>query len=128
MLPRIILVGLLITGLLASCESVNRKMQLIEGEWEGVVLLEEGDSVLIDPANLAFTFNRTDQTYTYRSTLNYREAGDFYVQSRYLFTRDTLQSDAAEKVVELMHLSADSLHLKMSEQGRERVMKLGRPR
>lgn len=109
-----------------SCDTNQRKMNLIDGQWQGAVLLEQGDSVLVDPNDLKFTFDQEDKTYTYQSTLNYREAGNFYIQTKYLFTEDTLQANPLEKSVEILQLDADSLHIKMMDKGRERVMKLAK--
>jgi hypothetical protein len=123
MMLRLLLFSLIAFGLHA-CSGNQRKLNLLEGEWQGTLLLEEGDSVAIDPAELGFSFQQDGKVYTYRSTLNYKEAGSYYIQTRYLFTRDTLPSVSKEKGVEILKLSADSLHLKMMEQGKERIMKL----
>lgn len=109
---------------LFSCDSQQRKMNLIDGKWQGTLLLEQGDSVPINPAELSFTFDQFARTYTYNSTLNYQEAGNFYLQTKYLFTSDTLKANPTEKGVEIVRLSQDSLHLRMEEKGRERIMKL----
>lgn len=107
-----------------ACDNSQRKLKLINGAWEGVLLTEKGDSVPIDPKVLGFTFDQENKTYSYQSTLNYKEAGTFYIQTKYLFTRDTLHTTAEEKGVEIMQLSADSLHIKMMDNGKERLMKL----
>lgn len=123
MILRYILISLTFLSFF-SCDTNQRKMNLIDGEWQGTLLLEQGDSVPIDPAELGFTFDQEDRTYTYHSTLNHREAGDFYIQTKYLFTVDTLKANPLEKSVEILKLNADSLHLKMMEKGRERLLKL----
>ena len=123
MMLRFLLISLTAFGLYA-CNGNQRKLNLLEGEWQGTLLLEEGDSVAIDPAELGFSFQQDEKVYTYRSTLNYKEAGSYYIQTRYLFTKDTLRSVSKEKGVEILKLSRDSLHLKMMEQGQERIMKL----
>ena len=123
MILRLLLISLISLGLYA-CNGNQRKLNLLEGEWQGTLLLEEGDSVAIDPAELGFSFQQDEKTYTYRSTLNYKEAGSYYIQTKYLFTKDTLEAASKEKGVEILELSADSLHLKMIEEGKERIMKL----
>lgn len=123
MILRLLLISL-IALVLSACNGNQRKLNLLEGEWQGTLLLEEGDSVAIDPAELGFSFQQDEKIYNYRSTLNYQEAGSYYIQTKYLFTRDTLQPTSREKGVEILKLSGDSLHLKMMEQGKERIMKL----
>ena len=103
---------------LASCSPVDRGM--IVGEWAGIAALEEGASIGVDPSLIRMTFG--DKGYTYSSTLNYREAGAYYIDSKYLYTTDTLNQASTEKAVEIVKLTADSLVLKMNESGRERFL------
>ena len=108
---------------LVACQQMND--ELLIGRWQAVSLTEEGEPVPVDMKEISFEF-RADQTYRYSSTLNYREAGDYYVETRFLYTTDTINQASTEKAVEILMLSEDSLHLGMLENGKERVLKLTR--
>ncbi|MDX2068134.1 MAG: lipocalin family protein [Haliscomenobacter sp.] len=114
-----VLIGMLC--LLLGC-SPYRQRDLI-GEWQAVVISQEGDSLLIDPKVVQFTFNK-NEGYTFKSTLNYQESGTYYILNKRLFTIDTLNRASTEKSVEILLLTPDSLHLKMSDAGKGRMMKL----
>jgi hypothetical protein len=115
---------LLVFFLVTACDDTQRRLNMINGEWEGTVLLEEGDSLPVNPKMLGFTFDQDQKTYTFRSTLNYQEAGTFYIQTKYLFTKDSLNQEQTEKGVEILQITTDSLYLKMEDNGKERIMKL----
>ena len=115
----------LIAGSLAlivlSCDPM--KNELLVGQWQAFEILEEGETLSIDPAEITITFSE-DESYTYKSTLNYQEAGNYYIDSKYLFTMDTVNQASTEKAVEILQLSPDSLVLKMNEGTKERILKL----
>ncbi|MCB0552045.1 MAG: hypothetical protein KDD02_00730 [Phaeodactylibacter sp.] len=96
---------------------------LIKGSWKGVAILEDGAPLEVDPTVINMSFG-DDHSYTYSSTLNYRESGTYYVDSKYLYTTDTLNQATTEKAVEIVGLTTDSLILKMNEEGRERLLKM----
>ena len=77
----------------------------------------------IDPKVIRFSFKDRD-SYAFYSTLNYQESGTFYLDGRLLYTIDTLNKASTEKSVEIMLLTRDSLHLRMMEEGKERLVKL----
>ena len=114
-----VLIGMLC--LFLGC-SPYRQRDLV-GEWQAVVISQEGDSLLIDPKVVQFTFNK-NEGYTFKSTLNYQESGTYYILNKRLFTIDTLNRASTEKSVEILLLTPDSLHLKMSDAGKGRLMKL----
>ena len=109
--------------LLLACQSPEE--DLLSGSWRGSVILENGDSLEIDPSHIRLVLH-PGGTYEYESTLNIQEAGAFHVQQPYLYTRDTLNEASAEKAVEIILLSADSLHLRMNDAGKERLLKMTR--
>lgn len=119
-----ILVGCSFCLLLATACSSSYSREDLYGTWEGVAAQEEGTPLDINPADLQFTFTETG--YTYRGTLNYREAGTFEVKAPYLYTTDTINQATTEKTVEIVQFSTDSLHLRMMENGKERLLKLVR--
>jgi len=98
---------------------------LIHGEWEGTAVLEGGKPLPVEASEIKFEFEEDNQ-YEFFSTLKYHEAGTYYVEDSYLYTTDTFNQASTEKVVEIMLLDGDSLHLKMKEQGQERILKLRR--
>jgi hypothetical protein len=95
------------------------------GNWRGTAVIEEGDSLKIDPRIIRFNFNR-NEGYYFKSTLNYEESGTYFIDHRSLITTDTLNKASSEKSVEIMVLSHDSLHLKMRDGGKDRILKLAR--
>lgn len=102
--------------------SPYRQRDLV-GEWQAVSITQEGDSLTIDPKVVQFTFSK-NEGYTFNSTLNYHESGTFYVLNKRLFTMDTLNRASTEKAVEILLLTPDSLHIQMSDNGKNRLMKL----
>ncbi len=114
-----VLIGIL--SLFLGCSPYHQR-DLI-GEWQAIAISQEGDSLQIDPKVVQFTFNK-DEGYTFKSTLNYHESGTYYILDKRLFTLDTLNRASTEKAVEILLLTPDSLHLKMSDAGKGRLMKM----
>ena len=106
-----------------ACSDVHDN--LLIGKWQASALLEEGAMLSIDTTQIHFEFSE-DQSYLYTSTLNYREAGSYSLDASYLYTTDTLNQASSKKTVEILLLSEDSLHIKMEDNGRERILKLVR--
>ena len=104
--------------LFAACSPVDES--LIKGKWAGIAVIEEGSPINIDPSEVRMSFK--DKGYIYSSTLNYEEAGTYYIHSKYLYTTDTLNQASTEKAVEIVKLTPDSLVLKMNETGKERLL------
>jgi len=88
----------------------------IIGSWEAVKL---------DLEEISFHFT-DDQSYEFTSTLNYREAGSYYLKSDMLYTTDTLNQASTEKIVEIIRLEEDTLLIRMDQNGKERQLKLAR--
>lgn len=103
-----------------SCATI--KDQLLLGEWQATELLEEGKPLEIDVQEINLNFE--GNTYTFSSTLNYKEAGSYFVDDSYLFTTDTVNLASTEKAVEIVTLTNDTLILKMNDLGKERLLKL----
>lgn len=116
------IIGLLVCAI--ACTSNSLKPELLDGQWQGVLMEEAGDSLAIDPSAIGFTFDQETKGYTFKSTLNYQEAGTFYLQTKYLFTIDTLNQASREKSVEVLKLTKDSLILRMMNNGQEQLLKL----
>lgn len=111
-------------GTLLSCSPIDD--ELLIGEWQAAALFEEGQPLDVDLDDISLTFG--NKNYHYTSTLNYRESGSYSVDERYLFTVDTIHRASSEKAVEIKLISADSLHLRMQENGKERLLKLVKKR
>lgn len=95
----------------------------IAGEWQATDLTEQGDTLAVELSEIQFEFT-AEGHYHFQSTLNYKEAGTYRLDGPYLFSTDTLQPPLREKAVEIIHLSGDTLQLKMKELGKERIMTL----
>lgn len=104
-----------------SCTSIEKER--IQGQWQGVSITENGKALEIDPGQIKLNFLPSEK-YTYHSTLNYREAGSYHMDKKYLYTTDTLNLASSQKAVEILLLDEDSLHLKMMENHQERVLKM----
>ena len=116
---------LLLIGFLFVASCTNEKEKLLPGNWQATEVLEEGEPLAVPVADIRFDFFE-DGTYIYNSTLNYKEAGTYSIQSNLLYTLDTVNQASVEKAVRIELLTQDSLHLQMKEQGKSRLLKLVR--
>ncbi|MFN7118973.1 MAG: lipocalin family protein [Saprospiraceae bacterium] len=101
------------------------KQNHLVGNWQGTELLENGRPLEADIQVVRFYFAENNQ-YQYHGTLNYQEAGTYHLNANYLYTTDTLNQATTEKAVEIVHLTPDSLVIKMNDSGKERIMKLAK--
>lgn len=117
--------GLLIIGLcLWACNESARILKDLDGQWEAIELSEDGQRLALDSAAVGFLFDAATKRYQFNSTLKYREAGSFYVQSKYLVTKDTTKENSQEKNVEIVSVKADTLIIKMKEGKKDRLLTL----
>ena len=91
------------------------------GKWTAVKVEEEQKPLGVNPQQIQLIFSANGQ-YQYNSTLNYQEAGTYYIDYPYLYTTDTLNTDGTKKVVEITQLLSDSLSIKMNERGKIRTV------
>lgn len=112
----------LIISALSACQGGYQEEQL-HGKWVGVAVKEEGTPLAVDPGLIQLEFS-PEETYTYKSTLDYREAGTYFIEANFLYTRDTLNQASTQKAVELLQLTADSLKIRMMEGEKERRLTL----
>lgn len=108
---------------LIACQQYEE--DLLSGNWQGSAILEADQPLGIEPSDITLML-KADGSYRYASTLNYKEAGTFYLEEQYLYTMDTLNQASTEKAVEIVLLSPDSLHIRMNEGGKERLLKMTR--
>ncbi len=118
------IIALLALGsIVVACGNPYEKKLL--GKWQAVAVLENDTPMDINPEVIWFQFS-PHQQYEYHGTLKYREAGSYYLESKYLHTIDTINQASTEKAVEITRLTDDSLFLRMSEGSKERIIKLVR--
>ena len=101
----------------------EREDQLLLGEWQATQVLEAGDSLKLNPAEVGFLF-RPDNRYTFRSTLRYEEAGTWRYTEGFLMAQDTTRPNTPERVVAVEKLTPDSLEIRMLSDGKERWLTL----
>lgn len=99
----------------------EREDLLLLGSWQAVSVLEAGDSLRLDPAEIGFDFTANNR-YNFRSTLRYTEAGTWRYADGFLFARDTTRSTGEERVVAVEQLTADSLTIRMLAEDKEREL------
>lgn len=114
--------GLLFCTLLLASACGPKTEHQIVGNWQAIAVLEEGDSLEVDPQYIKLNL-ANNKGYTYNGPLKYEESGSYYVESKYLYTLDTLNQASTEKAVEIVKLTEDSLQLLMKEGARERLLK-----
>lgn len=117
------MIAIVLTGSALSCSPDASRKERLTGHWQAVEANEEGRPLEVTPEEIQFWFY-PDDTYTFNSTLNYREAGRYHLRNQYLITTDTLSPDAPEKVVEIMQLGPDTLTFRMMEAEKERTLTL----
>jgi hypothetical protein len=119
-LPAILLLLFVFAG---ACKKYEE--DLLSGTWSGSAILEDRQPLGIEPSDIKLTLE-PNGNYHYESTLNYEEAGTYYLEQQYLYTMDTLNQASTEKAVEIVLLTADSLHIRMNEGGKERLLMMVR--
>jgi len=88
---------------------------LLHGTWQAVSLEENGASSELDLSQTQFIFRPTGQ-YEYQSNIKYKESGTYYLDGKFLVSKDTLQ-EAIAKSVKIEFLSSDSLLFNMNSNG-----------
>ena len=78
---------LFLVSLLSACQSISKED--LYGVWQAVDLTEEGTPLEVNLSEISLSFD--EQEYEFNSTLNYREAGSYYLQASLLVTKDTLK-------------------------------------
>ncbi|MCB0630577.1 MAG: hypothetical protein R2824_35720 [Saprospiraceae bacterium] len=117
------LIFLLLIIVASACKKYEE--DLLSGTWSGSAILEDQQPLGIEPSDIKLTLE-PNGNYHYESTLNYKEAGTYYMDQQYLYTMDTLNQASTEKAVEIIMLTQDSLHIRMNEAGKERLLKMVR--
>lgn len=120
--PLLISISLLL--LLIACNNITKED--LYGDWQAVQLTEEGQEVPVNLSEINLLFK--ENSYHFNSTLKYREAGTYRLQSNLLITKDTINNNRLEKGIEIYRMMPDSLYLRMNEEGKERLLVMVRKR
>jgi len=99
------------------------KVDTLIGSWQADAVLESNIPMDVDVSEISFFF-REDFSYDYFSTIGYAESGYFEIDKNLLITKDTTRNKATEKKVQILVLTQDSLHIKMNNRGKLRIMQL----
>jgi len=108
--------------LFSACEEAL-DTSMLQGDWQAYEYLANGNDKGVDPSLIKFTFPN-QQHYHFQGGLKYREAGNFHIKGRLLYTTDTLNTQRIEKVVKIAHLTKDSMFLQMNNGGIEEEFRL----
>lgn len=101
------------------------KVETLIGDWQADAVLESNIPLEVDVSEISFSFHE-DLNYDYYSTIGYSESGQFQIDKNLLITKDTTRANASEKKVQILILTQDSLHIKMNNRGKLRIMQLYR--
>lgn len=105
-----------------ACSTVDGS--LLEGHWRADQVIEEGNVLDLDLSELSFTFQ--GNYYSYFNTAFLEENGTYKISGNRLITIDTSKNADMKKMVQILVLTRDSLHLRMNAGGREQILKLYR--
>lgn len=110
----------LLTCLTGIC-SCSPDARLLEGTWRLSGYYQDGQAIAIPLDSVGLVLH-PNQIYEFRSIGYYREKGAFRTSSSYLFLRDSTRTDAQERALKILLLTADSLKIKMQQAEKEQVL------
>jgi len=102
----------------------NPLQDIVVGDWTAIQITEEGEKLSVNVGEVKLNL-RESGDYKYFSTLNYQEAGSWFLDENLLFTNDTIHK-AGQKAVMILEAKQDTLILKMLENGKERLLTLAK--
>ena len=108
--------------ILSSCG--NPLQDVVIGNWTAAQITEEGEKLDVNVVEVKLNLQENGD-YEYSSTLNYQEAGSWFLDENLLFTNDTIHK-AGQKAVMILEAKQDTLVLKMVENGKERLLTLAK--
>ena len=112
---------LLVLVILVSTACSELDTTLLYGKWKGHQMLESGKVVDKGAELVRFEFD-ANGTYKYELA-HMKEAGHFRTLEDKLYTKDTIDDKRLEKVVRVVLLTTDSLHLQMNSAGKNQLLK-----
>lgn len=113
-----------ISILLTACSRIT-DMKL-QGNWVATHVSQDNvsmENLQVEEIKLSFDEGK----YTYHGTLQYKEAGQYYLATPFLYTRDTLNDNPKEKAVEILNINSDTLELRMMQDEKELILTMIRP-
>ncbi len=119
-MPQKLLFAFLLLTLFTACRNELRENLL--GKRTAVSITEEGEELPVNTEEISLNV-KPDGTYRYTGTLNYREAGNWFLEENLLYTQDTT-GEQKQKAVLILRSEPDTLVLKMTEAGKERILTL----
>jgi len=108
--------------ILAGCD--NPLQDVVIGNWTATQITEEGKKLDVNVGEVQLNLQENGD-YEYSSTLNYQEAGSWFLDENLLFTNDTIHK-AGQKAVLIIEAKQDTIILKMLENGKERLLTLAK--
>jgi hypothetical protein len=99
---------------------------LLIGKWHATAYYENGQRADAPLDSIVLVFDAQNQ-YRYQTIGQYREAGTYRTDMKYLFLKDsTGNASSEERLMRILYLSKDSLKLLMGAEGKDLVLFLGR--
>ena len=95
------------------------------GTWQAPELWETGQKMEVDTLMEKVVLNlNNDKSYSFISTLNKKESGKYRIKRKKIYIQSQEdQVNRQERIMEIITLDKDSMHLKMTDNGKERVLK-----
>jgi hypothetical protein len=119
-----LLVGCLpIFLILLSCQGIDTSK--LPGFWLADKVEEEGKELDLDLSEISFEF-KPNKRYSYYNTAYLSEDGVYETRGTTLYTTDTTGNNPMRKAVQIIHISDDSLHIRMNAAGKEQILYLYR--
>jgi len=113
---------LLLVLIFTSCG--NPLQDIVIGNWTAAQITEEGKKLDVNVGEVKLNLEENG-TYQYESTLNYQEAGSWFLDENLLFTNDTIHK-SGQKAVMILEARQDTIVLKMIENGKERLLTMSK--
>lgn len=117
------LLFLLAIILTIGCQGIDTS--LVPGYWLADKVEEEGKELELDLSEISFEF-KTNKRYAYYNTSFLSEDGYYEIRGTTLYTTDTTGNNPMKKAVQIIHISPDSLHIRMNAAGKEQILYLYR--
>lgn len=114
---------LLIIGLSGACK--KKAGPSLQGEWVAFEALEEDRHMQLDAEEIKLQLGPNGR-YQFESTLNYTEAGRYYLLGEMLYTTDTTRQNTTEKVMKIERQGSDTLLILMRNQGKALLLRMER--
>lgn len=125
-MPKLLWCFLFFSLLLAAILSCQSDQPLpYAGTWQAVELWEKGQKMEVDTLMEKVVLNLyNDKSYSFITTLNKKESGKYRIKKKKIYIQSKAElANKQERIMEIITLTQDSMHLKMTDNGNERVLK-----